>query len=288
MKDSFLKRYFPISIYNAYSEEINNHLLKKEIIATQITNEILNYNGISFISDFKEKEFKFKIIAYIILNDLIDADKIRTEIYTLDKTYDFEKQYELLLEVEEVIKFASRWLIKELQNSLNPLMFLTYKEKLQNIFTKKFKKFDNRKNIRIFLEWKEIFKFLPAIIYFNHKYNYPLESILKLFENTLKKFHIKKLLHTIKEIKPSSKIEKNLKEEIESMIEYFIITLNEEILKNDFIEKKINYSINKFLEIKKEEYEEIIKEINSICKEKNKSLLAISHITNSLILNLLK
>lgn len=72
------------------------------------------------------------------------------------------------------------------------------------------------------------------------------------------------------------------------MIEFFVITFNEEILKNSFNEKKINYSINKFLEIKKEEYEEIIKDINSICKVKNKSLLEISHITNSLILNLLK
>ncbi|GAX88124.1 glutamate dehydrogenase [Lebetimonas natsushimae] len=284
----FLKNYFPIKFYNSYSEEINNHLLKNEIIATQITNDILNNHGISFISNYNEKEFNYKITAYIILNDLINADKIRNEIYSLDNKINYEKQYEILLELEEVIKFASNWLKKELENNLNPVMFITYKEKLQNIFSKKYKNFKNKKNIEIFLEWKEIFKFIPAIIYFEHKYEFKLENIVKLFENTLKKFKINKLLHSIKEIKPKNRIEKNLKEEVESMIEYFVITFNEEILKNGFDEHNINNSINKFLKIKKEEYEKIIKEINSLCKEKNKSLLEISHISNSLILNLLK
>jgi glutamate dehydrogenase len=283
--NSFLKHYFPTSLYKDYSEEINLHKLKKEIIATQITNEILNSHGLSFISDFKEKEFKYKIISYIILNDLINADMIRNEIYALDNEIDVTKQYELLLEIEDVIKFASRWLIKELDKNINPLMFITYKEKLQEIFSNKTAK---NQQLEIFLKSKEIFKFLPAIIYFNHEYSYKLVSILKLFELTLKKFNIKKLLKQIKEIKPKNKIEKNLKEEIESMIEYFVITLNEEILKNNFNEKNISKSLNKFLENKKEEYEEIIKEINSLCKEKDKSLLEISHITNTLILNLLK
>jgi glutamate dehydrogenase len=282
--NNFLKDYFPISIYNKYSEEINNHLLKNEIIVTVIANKILNSHGISFISNYKEKEFNYKITAYIILNDLINADNIRNEIYSFDNKKNFEKQYELLLEVEEVINFASRWLIKELENeNINPLMFITYKDKLQTIFYKK-----NKNYIDVFIKWEEIFKFLPAIIYFNRKYSYKLENILKLFETTMKKFNIKKLLRIIKEIKPKNKTEKNLKEEMESMIEYFVITFNEEVIKNNFNENKINYSINKFLEIKKEDYKEIINEINVICKEKSKSLLEISHITNFLILNLLK
>ena len=280
--NSFLKHYFPLSIYNSYTEQINFHMLKNEIIATQIANEILNNHGISFINNFEEKEFTYKIIAYIILNDLINADKIREEIYLLEIKY--EKQYEFLLEVEDVIKFASRWLIKELiDDNINPLLYITYKEKLEKIFFK-----DNKKYFEIFLNSKEIFKFLPAIIFLEKKYKFNLEKIIKLFETSIKKFQIKKLLRIIKQIKPTNKIEKNLKEEIESMIEYFVIKFNEEILENNLNEKNITKSFNNFLNQKKEEYESLIKEINSLCKKHNKSLLEISHISNNLILNFLK
>ncbi|WP_051430022.1 NAD-glutamate dehydrogenase domain-containing protein [Lebetimonas sp. JH292] len=112
---TFLKHYFPSSVYNSYSEYVNSHLLKNQIIATQITNEIINNYGISFINNFKEKEFPYKITAYIILNDLINANSTREEIYSLDFQIEYQKLYDMLIDLEETIKFASRWLIKDLR-----------------------------------------------------------------------------------------------------------------------------------------------------------------------------
>jgi len=278
--DRYIKEYFPGSFYKKFETDVMSHMLKKEIIATQIANNIINTHGISFISDYHEKSFKFKIESYIIMNELINADTLRKE--AVEKINNIDKQYELLLDIEQTIKFAVKWMVKTLENSnIKPLLFITYKDEMRKIIRE-------NDELAIYEKWKDFYKFLPAMFVIKHEYSLQLHTILNLFKLIISKFKINRLLKTIKSIKPKSKLEKNLKEEIERLIEYFVITFAKEVINSkDFNAERLKKSFESYISRKSDEYEDIIVEINNIKKEK-KSLLLLSHIANSLILKLLK
>jgi glutamate dehydrogenase len=277
--DKYLKNYFPETFYNKFDNEILNHPLKKEIIATQIANEIINAHGISFLNDYHEKSFKYKIESYLIMNELINAQTLREEAL---KIKDIQKQYEILLDIEQTIKFAVKWMVKSFENtSIKPMIFITYKDELRKLLPQ-------TNELEIYQKWKDFYKFLPAMFVIKHTYNLELKTILELFKLIISKFRINYILKSIKNIKPKNKLDKNLKEEIERLIEYFVITFAKEVINsNTFNAKKLKKSFSSYIDIKKDEYEDIIDEVNKIKKEK-KSLTLLSHIANSLILQLLK
>jgi len=259
--EEFFINYFPKSFqYKSF------HPLKKEIIATQITNEILNKFGIDFLSDFNNKSFKSKIFSYLVLMKLYEIDKLFKETKNIK---DVHKQYEVLIDIQKTVKFANRWLSNIQNTNINPFIFLTFKEELFEI------------NLSTFQKQKTLIKFLPVILYFRYEGN-DLNVIIKLFEAIVSKFKINKLLKEINEFSPKTKIQKNLKEESEEMIEYFVISLAKEIILSKMFDKNnIKKSVNKFLKTK-EKFKDIINEI----KKSKKDILDLVHISNSLILTL--
>ncbi|NPA10666.1 MAG: NAD-glutamate dehydrogenase [Epsilonproteobacteria bacterium] len=282
---NFLKKYIlkiEDDYFNAYFNEyfpkslnIEEHPLKKEIISAVITNKIVNSLGIGFIADFN-KNFKNKIVSFLIIDELLEASRLYEEIKALDFKISPQKQYELYFDIHETIKFAIRWLVKAIENSnINPFVFLVYKNELKEIIP--------QIDINNFKKLKTYFKFLPAILHLRHQ-NYDLKTIFKLFEVIINKFKINKLLKEIHNFKPKNKLEKDLKEEVEEMIEYFVIQLATEILfSKNFNEKEVRKSFNSFIKSKEDKYQQIIKEINQA-----KTLNEFIHISNSLILQLLK
>jgi len=259
--EEFFINYFPKSFqYKSF------HPLKKEIIATQITNEILNKFGIDFLSDFNNKSFKSKIFSYLVLMKLYEIDNLFKETKNIK---DVHKQYEVLIDIQKTVKFANRWLSNIQNTNINPFIFLTFKEELFEI------------NLSTFQKQKTLIKFLPVILYFRYEGN-DLNVIIKLFEAIVSKFKINKLLKEINEFSPKTKIQKNLKEESEEMIEYFVISLAKEIILSKMFDKNnIKKSVNKFLKTK-EKFKDIINEI----KKSKKDILDLVHISNSLILTL--
>ena len=278
--DKFLKEYFPKKFFKKFENEILNHPLKKEIIATQISNKIINFYGIGFISDFHKKSFFNKIESYLIIDDLINVEPLRKEI--INSISDTEKQYDTLIDVEKTVKFALKWMVKTLENnSLNPLLFITYKDELRKLINE-----DNE--LKVYEKWKNLYKFLPAMFTLKHNNNLDLNTIVNLFKLIFSKFKINLILKELNSIKLKNRLEKNLKEEIERLLEYFVITFIKEVINSSTFDTN-NYkkSFDKYIENKKEEYEDIIKEIKEIKNEK-KSLTLLSHLVNSLILQLLK
>jgi len=276
--ERYLKNYFPKSFYEKFEQAIRSHPLKKEIIATQISNEIINSHGIGFIADYHNKSFKYKIESYIIMNELINADVIRKEALTLP----VQKQYEILTDLEKTIKFAVKWMVKTLENcDIKPLLFITYKDELREII-------DGSNELEIYSKWRDFYKFLPAMFMIKHQYKMPLNTIIELFKLIIGKFKINQILKEIKSLKPKNRLEKNLKEEIERLIEYFVIRFAKEVIdSHTFDANRIKKSFNTYIEKKHDEYNDIIEEIKEMKKEK-KSLTLLSHIANSLILQLLK
>jgi len=238
--EEFFIDYFPKSF-----EYKKTHLLKKEITATQITNHLINKFGIDFISDFN-KNFKYKIISYITLMKLYKVDKLFEE----SKRLPTKKQYEFLIELQKTVKFANMWLNKLLKEGKNisiehPILI----------------------DVNYFQENETLMRFLPILLYFKTQ-NYNFGDILEKFNILISNFKIHQIFKEIKKIKPKNQLEKNLKDDLEELVEMFIIKLLEKFISLD--KKEILNQLKSFdIEIKKE-----------------KSLLEIIHTVNKLVLTL--
>ena len=108
-----LVSYFPKIMQDKYIDFIVNHPLKKEIITTVITNDIINKVGISFahltIQDTgcSYEEFVF---AYYITNKLLDINNLWDQIYNSSNISSL-KIYEALTHVQKIVQTSILWVI---------------------------------------------------------------------------------------------------------------------------------------------------------------------------------
>ena len=94
----FLINYFPKSLHK-FRNEILNHPLSREIIATLITDRVINYQGVTFLQHLinnSEENFIQIIGRYLSIEQLVKADKIRNN---LGKIGDYQK----LIEFEDTL-----------------------------------------------------------------------------------------------------------------------------------------------------------------------------------------
>lgn len=116
---SDLKQYFPEAMRLDFSSSIEEHPLKREIIATVITNDIINRGGISFafnISQDLSVSLRDVAAAYVIARDLFDLEKIWQEI---DGEMNTVKQSELIFSVQKFMERTIFWLIRNMLLPLN-------------------------------------------------------------------------------------------------------------------------------------------------------------------------
>lgn len=105
---------FPSMLNQQYPEDIKNHTLKREIIATQISNHVVNSMGITFAYRLQtETGASIAEIAkaYMVSRIIFDADSIQQHIASLDFKVTAKLQYELLHHVRYLLNLATRWFL---------------------------------------------------------------------------------------------------------------------------------------------------------------------------------
>ncbi len=98
-------RYFPVAMQKKFADEIKNHRLKRNIIATMISNAIINRMGPSFIRLTMEKTGKNAediTRAYIKVRDEYDLRDLWEGIDALGSKIDSDTQLKALREIGEV------------------------------------------------------------------------------------------------------------------------------------------------------------------------------------------
>ena len=102
--------------------EIAKHRLKKEIIATVITNSIVNRTGITFVHGLAEDTgFSPSEIAsaYIAARDAFGLRNIWREIEALDGKIPVDTQVNLFLEVNRFIEQMTRWFLQQMPHPMD-------------------------------------------------------------------------------------------------------------------------------------------------------------------------
>ncbi|MFW5969230.1 MAG: NAD-glutamate dehydrogenase [Halofilum sp. (in: g-proteobacteria)] len=117
-EDPYLARelvdYFPTDLREAYRGYMKEHRVWREIIATQVTNSVINRMGATFILRMQEDTSATPAEvarAFTIAREVFDAPSIWAGIEALDTKVDSRVQTDLLLRLWELLRHATRWLL---------------------------------------------------------------------------------------------------------------------------------------------------------------------------------
>ncbi|MFT5140374.1 MAG: glutamate dehydrogenase [Lysobacterales bacterium] len=117
-----LKAYFPTQLQQDYSGYMAGHRLRRELVATQVTNSLVNRMGVSFVLRMRDDTSATPAEvarAYAIARELFDARDFWARIESLDNKVPAELQTRALLAMWTLLRQATRWIANHPGHQLN-------------------------------------------------------------------------------------------------------------------------------------------------------------------------
>ncbi|MEH6576935.1 MAG: NAD-glutamate dehydrogenase [Amphritea sp.] len=125
-EDAYLSREvltaFPQRLVADFSEQIETHRLRPEIIATQIANGMINSMGITFaerLCQISGAGFGDVAAAFVIARDVFGIDQLWREIESLDNQVNSALQQQMMADVIRLIRRATYWFLRNQRPSID-------------------------------------------------------------------------------------------------------------------------------------------------------------------------
>jgi glutamate dehydrogenase len=110
-----LAHYFPAPLPKRFADRLERHRLRREIVATRVTNGVVDRAGITFVFRLREDTGASGAEiarAYAIARDVFDMPRLWADVEALDLAVDATSQIEMLLEARRLVERAARWLLR--------------------------------------------------------------------------------------------------------------------------------------------------------------------------------
>ncbi len=110
-----LQRYFPTPMQERFAHAIPGHRLNREIVATVLTNSIINRVGIAFIHEVRERTGKSTADiarAYVVSREIFDLRDLWRDIESLDNRLPAKVQATMLAECGRTLERATVWFLR--------------------------------------------------------------------------------------------------------------------------------------------------------------------------------
>jgi glutamate dehydrogenase len=110
-----LERYFPSPLPERYSERMQEHRLRREIIATVVANQLVDRAGTTFAFRLGEETGAPPAIlarGYAVAREVFGMRSFREQVESLDNKIEAQKQLEMLIEGRRLVERATRWLVR--------------------------------------------------------------------------------------------------------------------------------------------------------------------------------
>jgi glutamate dehydrogenase len=110
-----LVRYFPTPVRERYGESMKRHPLKHEIIATQVTNDMVHRVGSTFLHSMQEEtgaRIADVVRAYLLTREVFDFESFWHTVEALDNKAPDAVQSAMLVASERLMSRATRWFLR--------------------------------------------------------------------------------------------------------------------------------------------------------------------------------
>jgi NAD-specific glutamate dehydrogenase len=117
-----LERYFPIPLRERFRKEMQHHRLRREIIATHVTNSMVNRVGATFVHQLREETSALApdiARAYTVAREVFHIRRLWEEIEALDNRVPTNMQISMMIEGLRLIRHATAWLLRNRRQPLN-------------------------------------------------------------------------------------------------------------------------------------------------------------------------
>ncbi|WP_232053862.1 NAD-glutamate dehydrogenase [Microbulbifer sp. GL-2] len=114
---------FPAELVGRYKEQVYEHPLLRQIVSTQVANELVNSMGITFynrISSATGADVNDVAAAYISARDVYEMPEFQQQLAQLDYMVPAELQTELLNSMIGRVRRATRWFLRNRRSELEP------------------------------------------------------------------------------------------------------------------------------------------------------------------------
>jgi glutamate dehydrogenase len=118
----YLVSYFPTPLGKKFRQQMENHRLRREIIATQVTNELVNRMGMTFASRMREETGHTEATiarAFILAKRLYKLDEKWAAIEALDNKVPAATQLDMLEAVRKLAEYVAFWFLRNGSMPLN-------------------------------------------------------------------------------------------------------------------------------------------------------------------------
>ncbi len=129
---------FPSVLREQYSEELSNHRLRREIIATVLANEVVNWAGLTFVYQVKEETglaVEDIVAAFVVVREVFGLQEQWEAINALDYKVTAATQYDMHQSVSDSLKTQVMWIIR---NTPSPVRVGDLIERFKGPFKKLF------------------------------------------------------------------------------------------------------------------------------------------------------
>jgi glutamate dehydrogenase len=115
---------FPAKLAELYPEDVAEHRLRREIMCTQVANDIVNRMGLNFV--LRQQKAAGATVAdvaraYTAVMEIFGLSALWDEIEDLDYAVPSELQLEMMLDVIRLVKRSTRWLLRNRRHQLSPI-----------------------------------------------------------------------------------------------------------------------------------------------------------------------
>ncbi len=118
----FLVEAFPKQLQEKFSDEINRHKLRHEILATKLSSMIVNEVGFTFVYRLQDETgapVSAIVRAYIIVRTIFSMEQQWTMLEALDNKIDSELQLDLMMQFSRLLRRSTRWLLRNKRKELD-------------------------------------------------------------------------------------------------------------------------------------------------------------------------
>ena len=110
-----LERYFPEALRERYPDEIRGHRLRREIIATEIANAIINRGGSTMYVRLKDETghgAEDIALAFTAATAVFDLPSLYDAIDALDNKISGQLQIDLYMKIQDLLRLKTAWFLR--------------------------------------------------------------------------------------------------------------------------------------------------------------------------------
>ena len=107
---------FPATLEQQYPTYLHNHRLRREIVATEYANEMVNYMGITYVNRMRESTGATAgqvVQAYTAARDIFGMLPLWKSVEALDYKIPAQLQTRMMKRIMRMVRHASRWLLQQ-------------------------------------------------------------------------------------------------------------------------------------------------------------------------------